>query len=155
MLHIVAASGITQAREATGPFFFFFNSDTAWVQCFRTLCALLHSRSTLRTWCLLCCCHGKAYLGTPISVLAQQIVRLGFLNFTSHIRHFQMDPDVKFRKPNKLLLCSSRRLETCGTEENGHQRSFAVRGLAAYVGLRSKATCTGGGGRASFHRYRV
>ena len=38
-----------------------------------------------------------------------------------------LDPEAK------LLLCSSRRSETCETEENRHQRSFAVRDLTELI----------------------
>ena len=35
----------------------------------------------------------------------------------------------------QLMLCGFRWSETCGTEENGHQRKFAVRGLLVMRGL--------------------
>ena len=59
--------GNRQAREATEPFFILTVLSVA-IFYFRTLCALLHSRSTPHTWCLLHCCHAEAYLNTSISM---------------------------------------------------------------------------------------
>ena len=61
---------------------------------FRTLCALLRSRSTPRTWCLLRCCHGEAYLGASISVPCATDHSIGLPELRHCKRHFQTDPDV-------------------------------------------------------------
>ena len=53
---------------------------------------------------------------------------IGLLEF--YVTHMSLSdrPRCKIQEA-QLLLCSSRWSETCGTEENGHQQSFAVRGL--------------------------
>ena len=98
---------------------------------FRTLFALLRSRSTPRTWCLLRCCHAEAYLGASISVPCATDRLIGLSEF--YVTHLSVSdgPRCKIQEA-QLLLCSSRRSETYGTEEIGHQRSFAVRGLVLY-----------------------
>ena len=64
----------------------------------------------------------------------QKIVRLGFLNYVT-VNVTLNGPGCKLQEA-RLLLCSSRRSETCGTEENGRQQSFAVRGLVTKKKLR-------------------
>ena len=96
---------------------------------FRTLCALLRSRSTPRTLCLLRCCHGEAYLGASISVLCATDRSIGLPELRHCKRSLSDEPGCKIPEA-QLLLCSSTRSETCETEEKRHQQSFAVSGLA-------------------------
>ena len=80
-----------------------FNSKTVWVQpffYFQTLCALLRSRSTPRTWCLLRWCHGEAYLGALISVPCATDRSIGLPELRHCKCHFQTNPDVEIQKPN-------------------------------------------------------
>ena len=111
--------GIDKQGKRLGPFY----SDTelsAAILYFWTVCALLRLRSTLHTLRLLSCFHTEAYLGTSISELCATDSSMGFLNF-------QMNLDVKLRKPN--CCCATPGGLTCETEENRHRRSFALRGL--------------------------
>ena len=67
---------------------------------FPALCALLRSRSTPRTWRLLRCCHGEAYLGASISMPCATGRSIGLPELRHCKRHFQTDPDVEIQKPN-------------------------------------------------------
>ena len=67
---------------------------------FRTMCALLRSRNTPRTWCLLRCCHAEVYLGASISVPYAKDRSIGLPELRHFKRHFQTDPDVEIQKPN-------------------------------------------------------
>ena len=92
--------GNKEAREGTAIFLIRHSSKRSHFYIFRTLCALLRSRNTPLTWCLLRCCHAEAYLGALISVpcATDRSIRLPELRHCK--RHFQTDPDVKFRKPD-------------------------------------------------------
>ena len=92
--------GNKEAREGTAIFLIQHSSERHHVFYFRTLCALLRSRSTPRTWCLSRCCHGEAYLGASISVPCATDRSIGLPELRHCKRHFQTDPDVKFRKPD-------------------------------------------------------
>ena len=89
---------------------------------FRTLCALLRSRSKPRTWRLLRCFHAEAYLGASISVPCTTDRSIGLPEF--YVTYASLSDGPGWNIPEaQLLLCSSRRSETCETEENGHQRN--------------------------------
>ena len=94
---------------------------------FRTLCALLRSRNTPRTWCLLRCCHAEAYLGALISVPCATDRSIGLPELHHCKRHFQTDPDVEIQKPNCCCVAPDGRKHV--KLKNVHQPSFAVRGL--------------------------
>ena len=118
--------GNSQLREVTEPFSF-WHSVSAAILYFQTLCALLRSCSTPGT-SLLHCFSAEAYLGTSITVPCTTDSSIGLPEF--YVTHISLSdgPGCKIQEA-QLLLCSSKWSETCGTEENGHQWSFAVRGL--------------------------
>ena len=74
------------------------------------------------------CFHAEAYLGASISVSCATDSSIWLPKF--YVTHTPLSNRLGCKiQEAQLLLCSSRRSETCGTEENGHQQSFAVRGL--------------------------
>ena len=74
-------------------------------------------------------CKSLVYLNASISVPCATDRSIGLPEWRHFKRHFQTDPDVEIHAEAQLLLCSSIRSETCENRRNGHQRSFAVRGL--------------------------
>ena len=124
--HVKWNQGIDKRGKRLGPFY----SDTVLSAAshfiFSNTVCITSLRSTLRTYRLLHCFHTGAYIqcvsGRIDKHTVQQIVWLTFLNFTS----LSDGPGCKVQEA-QLLLCSSRWSETCGTEESGHQRSFADR----------------------------
>ena len=121
----LAQSGNKEAREGTARFLFRHSTECSHFIFSNTVCALLRSCRTPRTLRLLRCFHAEAYLGALISI---QIVRSGFLNYVTVNVIFKRTRMLRSRSP--IVVVQLQTVKNMWNWRNGHQRSFAVRGLA-------------------------